>query len=712
MGAASAKDGPMREMKVVHESLVQLGIHGDLPLCVVRDTGRSVTCEWANEAFTQLVSISADAIVGEELSRLVEVDSAVPEEQAPTQLFHSQRQLTVKGSAVRSDGCRVAVVVTTLPTRDQWWVVRLAVVDNQHIQSKLELSELRFAALAQHSPIPAFLSDVGMRLAHVNDAFTELLGTKDTDLLGTGWITYIHQSDVDRVMSGVQSALMGEPTNLIIRMVTAEKDERQVDLRLAPFVAPGHGPGFIGTAEDITERMLLQLRLTHQAHHDQLTGLPNRTKMLEELDQVFARPRRPAALLFVDLDDFKVVNDSLGHNAGDKLLSIVAERLRTAVRPGDVVARFGGDEFVILCPGVTDEEAATTVAERVLTTLHTEVHIGEITVRPSGSVGVAIAGNAQACPQDLLRDADIAMYEAKNSGKNQFAVCGPDARQRARDALELVSDLQWAIRQQQLEVVYQPVVDMRTRKLVGVEALSRWTHPSRGQVSPEQFIALAEQHDLIVPLTELVLERACRQMAEWKKELGNRGPRQVNVNISPKQLSDPDLVTRIRGVLARYLLDPSCLCVEITEGALMGDLGLCRDNLVTLREMGIDIALDDFGTGYSSLALLWQLPVSCLKIDRRFVADLEAEEATTVVETITALANSLGLRTVAEGVERPVEARRLTEMGCVLAQGWLYAKAMTPMQLTEWVTATGQNEVSGLDNAGEERAPIAAGAGT
>lgn len=696
----------MHETKVVSESLVQMGVHGDLPLCVVHDTGRSVTCEWANEAFAQLVSISADTLAGVEFSRLIEVGVAGPGEAAPPQLFHSQRPVTLSGSAVRSDGCHVAVVATAQPTRDQWWVVRLAVADNQHIQSKLELSELRFAALAQHSPIPTFLSDVGMRLAHVNDAFTAMLGTKTSDLLGNGWISYIHQDDVDRVMSGVQAVLMGEPANLVIRMVTSERDERQVDLRLAQFVAPGHGPGFIGTAEDITERMMLQLRLTHQAHHDQLTGLPNRAKMLEELEQVFAHPRRPAALLFVDLDDFKVVNDSLGHSAGDKLLSIVAERLRTAVRPGDVVARFGGDEFVILCPGVTDEEAATTVAERVLVTLHTGVHIGEITVRPSGSVGVAIAGNEQVCPQDLLRDADIAMYEAKNSGKNQFAVCGADARQRARDALELVSDLQWAIRHQQLEVVYQPVVDMRTNELVGVEALSRWEHPSRGQVSPEQFIALAEQHDLIAPLTELVLERACQQMVEWGRELGVQAPRQVNVNISPKQLSDQDLVARIRGVLARYQLSPSQLCIEITEGALMGDLDLCRDNLVMLRQMGVDIALDDFGTGYSSLAVLWQLPVSCLKIDRRFVADLEDGDATTVVETITTLANSLGLRTVAEGVERPAEARRLTEMGCVLAQGWLYAKAMTPRQLTEWVAGSSGKAV------GVKPTPVTAGVST
>ncbi|HEX8929174.1 MAG TPA: EAL domain-containing protein, partial [Actinomycetota bacterium] len=567
------------------------------------------------------------------------------------------------------------------------WTVRLLSTANAQeraLRATADAHERRFSALTERSPIPTLLSEQGMRLAHVNDAFCSLVGLRAEQLLGTGWINTIHEDDLDGVIEQVAAALDGDEVEIKARLVREDSTVRTTIIRFAHLFTPGVGAGFVGTIEDITDRLAFESRLAHQAVHDPLTGLPNRALLAEHVAARFRPGDGRLACIFLDLDNFKVVNDSLGHAAGDQLLVELARRLEATVRPGDLVARFGGDEFVVVCQDLT-EETAVALAERIGAALRLPVTLGGVELRPAASVGVTVQTAEHAASEELIRDCDIAMYQAKAGGKRRITVLDHQGRAEARDKLLLVAELREAIERREITCVYQPIFGTGDGTAVAVESLARWSHPERGAISPTTFVPLAEENGLVSGLGLLVLDETCRQLASWDAELGEAAPARANVNVSALQL-DPNLPGHVASALRRHGLQPCRLSIELTESALMKDPDAARQVLLDLRELGVQISIDDFGTGCSSLAHLRHLPVDCLKVDRSFVAEM-ADGHPEIAEAVIALARSLGLCTVAEGVETLAQAEQLTGLGADFLQGFSLAAPLSGTDATAWFAA-------------------------
>jgi diguanylate cyclase (GGDEF)-like protein len=445
----------------------------------------------------------------------------------------------------------------------------------------------------------------------------------------------------------------------------------------------GRPEAWISHCIDVSKRRFAEDELSWQANHDALTGLPNRELFLARLSGSLGSEGRVAVLL-VDLDDFKVVNDSLGHGAGDRLLSGVAERLCRVLRPGDVIARFGGDEFTVLLPGITSEAYALGVARRLAEALHEPLVLDGERRYVTASVGVSFSAPSEHDPHALLRDADAAMYRAKEMGKSRCEVFDDSMRERAMERLELESGLRHALDDGELHLVYQPLVTIDDGRISGVEALLRWDHPIFGVVAPLRFISLAERNGLIIPIGAWVLREACRQLAAWGDDALS-----VSVNVSARQLGSTDLVDVVRAALAESGIAPRRLCLEITETAMMADPGAIGETLSALKALGVRLAVDDFGVGHASLRQLRALlPVDTLKIDKSFVDGItdDADDAA-IVEGVVRLAHSLGLQAVAEGVESDEQVAMLRAFSCQTGQGYHFARPAGPDAIARMLSA-------------------------
>jgi diguanylate cyclase (GGDEF)-like protein/PAS domain S-box-containing protein len=445
---------------------------------------------------------------------------------------------------------------------------------------------------------------------------------------------------------------------------------------------------------DLSERKAFERRLAHQATHDPLTGLPNRLLLIDRLEGALARARRHrsrVAVLFLDLDHFKVVNDSLGHGLGDRLLLAISERLSSALRPGDTVARFGGDEFVVLCEDVATSDDAVTVAERIDAAISGRFLIDETEVFVGVSIGIACPDEVDVDPETLIRDADAAMYRAKDRGRARWELFDNQMRASAVDRLDIENALRRALDHRELRVFYQPIIDVANGAIDGVEALLRWEHPERGLLNPDEFITVAEETGLIVPIGAWVLDQATRQVQRWHAAAPDRGPLRLAVNLSGRQLGHPRLVEDVATVLADTGIDPGLVELEITESVLMDDVEASEETLNRLHQLGVKLAVDDFGTGYSSLSYLQRFPVDLLKVDRSFVAGLGAENGegagdSAIVTAIVTLAHTLGLGAAAEGVETAGQLAALRELGCDRAQGFFIARPMNNHDMGERLT--------------------------
>ena len=424
------------------------------------------------------------------------------------------------------------------------------------------------------------------------------------------------------------------------------------------------------------ERKRVEVELAHQALHDALTGLPNRGLFLDRLAQALARIGRHSsalAVLFCDLDRFKVVNDSLGHGAGDMLLIDVARRLEEVLRAGDSAARFGGDEFVILCEDISGAHQAIAVADRVSEVLAAPFVVGDDEVFVRTSIGIAMASGQQARPESLVRDADAAMYRAKERGGGVYEVFDDEMRARAVKRLEIENALYRALDRGEFLLHYQPQVSLATGAVAGLEALVRWQHPERGLVMPGEFIASAEETGLIIEIGAWVLREACEQAARWALVRGSGPPVRLSVNLSARQCAHPDLVGLVAGALRESGVDPATICLEITETAVMADLEATVEIFDQLRALGVTLAIDDFGTGWSSLRALQRFPVDEVKIDKSFIDGMARDpQEAAIVAAIISLSHALGLRTVAEGIESVSQVDRLRALGCDLAQGYFF----------------------------------------
>jgi diguanylate cyclase (GGDEF)-like protein/PAS domain S-box-containing protein len=443
--------------------------------------------------------------------------------------------------------------------------------------------------------------------------------------------------------------------------------------------------GLANVLADAIERQSTEDRIRHQALHDPLTGLPNRALFLDRLEHALSRlPRRQslAAILFLDLDRFKLVNDSLGHQVGDELLAAVAPRLKRAVRTSDTVARFGGDEFGILLEDISAEHDAIEMAERIAATFTRPFLLAGSEHFVTTSIGIALARGGELAAE-LIRNADAAMYRAKERGSARYEVFDEAMRDRAMARLLVESDLRRALEREELRLEYQPLVSLRTREIVSAEALVRWDHPLKGLIGPTEFIPVAEENGLIEQIGRWVLEDACRQGARWYRSRPDDVPIGISVNLSAAQLARRGLPEMIADVLRVTGLVAACLSLEITESVILRDAASAADVLRELKQIGVRIVLDDFGTGYSSLAYLTRLPLDAIKIDRSFVDGLGVESRdTAVTEAILAMSKALSLRVVGEGVESEAQAQELTRLGCDLAQGFLFSRPVPAAQLT------------------------------
>ncbi|HEX9738254.1 MAG TPA: EAL domain-containing protein [Candidatus Limnocylindria bacterium] len=486
-----------------------------------------------------------------------------------------------------------------------------------------------------------------------------------------------HRLGLARFLETGQGPILG--TRLEVNAVHRDGREFPVELTIWA-VGTGDSTTFSALVHDITLRKELERQLQHQAFHDSLTGLANRALFADRVAHAMARQeraRRSMAVIFLDLDDFKTVNDSLGHAAGDQLLTAVAERLRGVMRPEDTVARFGGDEFAILLEDTT-RESARRVADRVLAALRSPFELQGKQVFARGSAGVAVAQPGNSPPEDLLRHADLAMYTAKARGKGRIEFFEPRMHLAVIRRQELRSELEQAISRGDFVLHYQPFVDLRNGRLTGLEALIRWRHPERGLIEPDEFIPAAEETGLIVPLGAWITGEACRQMAAWDKANALPGANGrlplISVNVSTRQLTDPSLLDMVAGSLRDVGLAPNRLLLEITESTLMADVVATEQKLLGLRGTGVQLAMDDFGTGYSSLSYLERLPVDLLKIDRSFTASLgDDRDVPVLLRSIIKLGQTLGLQVLAEGIERGDQVVRLRELGCRLGQGFHFS---------------------------------------
>jgi Amt family ammonium transporter len=447
--------------------------------------------------------------------------------------------------------------------------------------------------------------------------------------------------------------------------------------------------GMIGVSTDISERKALEAELVRRASHDLLTGLYNRRVFVDRLGQALLRTRRrknspKVGVLFLDLDRFKTVNDSLGHEAGDRLLVAVAERFKQQLRPEDVLARFGGDEFAVLLETVENPSEVMRVAQRIGETLREPFSVDDHQVSVSASVGIALGTAHTNDPEGMLREADVAMYRAKEQGPDRYAVFDPAMQTRAEERLELEAELRRALEQGEFALYYQPEVSLHNGSMVGFEALLRWQHPERGLLKPSAFVPLAEETDLIAPIGTWVLEEACRQAKRWEEEHPPAPPTRIAVNLSSNQLARRGLARTVEEALRRTDLDAHALALDITESLLIGASEHDAQALEALKKMGIRLSLDDFGTGYSSLSYLKRLPVDLVKVDRTFVNGLGGNATdTAVVRMIIELCHALGIEVLAEGVETSDQATLLREMGCDLGQGYYFARPLRSEELAD-----------------------------
>jgi diguanylate cyclase (GGDEF)-like protein/PAS domain S-box-containing protein len=540
----------------------------------------------------------------------------------------------------------------------------------------LERSLATLQAVVESTPDAVTVRDLEGRYVLVNAAAARamgraveaLVGRTNADLLQGGRAL----SDKDRRVVDTGETITYEET------LAQETGNRTALVTKTVYRdARGFAVGILRASRDITTRKLAEAQLAHDAAHDGLTGLPNRATFVEDLAVAISRTkRRPNhlfAVLFMDVDRFKVINDSLGHAVGDALLTALARSLRSWLRPMDVVARLGGDEFVILLDGMDAVGDAASVAERIEQGLRAPLKVGEREIFASVSIGIALSTTPYDRPDDVLRDADLALYRAKAAGRSRYALFDIELHEKAMARLQLETDLRRGLTRNEFRVAYQPIVSLNGQKLVGFEALVRWQHPTRGLLSPAEFLEVADDTGLMVPLGRWILKESLGQLAAWQTQHRDAGTLTMSVNVSGRQLIHPHLIVYVREALEAAGLAPARLRIEVTESVIMEHTEAAVERLHELRAFGVQLDMDDFGTGYSSLSHLQRFPLQAVKIDRSFVDRMRGGSQTEIVRAILTLGRELGLDVIAEGVETIEQQTMLTDMGCPHAQGYYYS---------------------------------------
>ncbi|AFZ15109.1 response regulator receiver modulated diguanylate cyclase/phosphodiesterase with PAS/PAC sensor(s) [Crinalium epipsammum PCC 9333] len=550
---------------------------------------------------------------------------------------------------------------------------------------ELTESEEQFRLTFEMAPIGIAIQTLDGKFIRVNKAFCETSGYPSEELLEKTWMDISHPDDIAVALAYHQKLYQGEISDFQIESRHLTKDGKVVYGILQVAVVrdaeqkPVH---LISQFLDISARKLAEEKLIFGALHDDLTNLPNRNLLMERLELALKQAQRQTdylfAVMFIDLDRFKIVNDSLGHDVGDQLLVAIARKLETLIRATDIVARLGGDEFIILLDHLQDINDAIRIAERICLELNSPFLIENRQVFTTASIGIVLSSPYYQAASELLRDADIAMYRAKEAGKARYEIFDRVMHAHAVNQLQLESDLRDAIAHQELLVNYQPIISLTTGKLTGFEALLRWEHPSRGFVSPAEFIPIAEETGLIITIGEWILREACRQLHTWQLQHQLSNSLTISVNLSSKQLREPTLIKKIEQIINETKLNSSCLKLELTESMLIDNIEAVISTMSQLRGKEIHLSIDDFGTGFSCLSYLHRFPINTLKIDRSFVNRIgEENENLGIVKTIITLAHELGMDAIAEGVETQQQVNQLKALGCDQAQGYFFSKPLS-----------------------------------
>lgn len=591
----------------------------------------------------------------------------------------------------------VPVLMQRLVVRQYTERTRASVERLRDAYGAIRASEERFRSLVQNAPGFVAVVDPGgeMRFASAPDLD---ISTSDTGAAPGHLGAIVHPEDLQRVL-GVVADIATRPqgeSRLELRMGHAGSGWREFEAIVSNLLENEAVGGIVMNAHDVTERKGLEDQLRHEAFHDALTGLPNRVLFMDRLQHALSRAgrrQRGVGVLFLDLDRFKYINDTLGHEVGDDLLREIGRRMPEAAREADTVARFGGDEFVVLLEDVESVQKGAAVAERILSAIRQPVSLRGRRHVVTASIGIAFAATRRD-GQDLIKEADAALYRAKARGRARYAIFDGSRDHYSVDRLDLESDLHQALLKDELRVYYQPEMDLQSGRVRGFEALVRWEHPRRGLVPPGDFIPLAEESGEIVAIGQWVLEQACRQAKIWQDSLGEESLR-MSVNLSAPEFREPDLLTRVAGTLERVGLPPERLRLELTESLLMEDDPALHEVLSALKRIGVRLAIDDFGTGYSSLSYLRRMPVDALKIDRSFVADLEHDpRQAAIIEAVVRMATALGMVVTAEGIELREQRAFLTRVGCESGQGFLFSQPLAPAAVPSAVRALNRGELA------------------
>ena len=541
-------------------------------------------------------------------------------------------------------------------------------------------SEARFQTLVQNASDVILIARPDTTVVYQTPSAQRILGYGPGALEGVQLTSLLHENDVEQAVAAYGGVAFRAGTSITAewRIRHGDGSWRHVEVVANNLLGDHTVEGIVLTLRDVTERKGLEEELKHQAFHDALSGLANRALFRDRLEHALERAARSVtslAVLFLDLDDFKLINDSLGHAAGDELLVAVAGRLTGSLRTGDTAARFGGDEFAILLEETEDAEDARQVAERVLADLRPSFQVKDRSVNVHASIGIAYSKSGTEDPADLMQAADVAMYAAKARGKNCYEVYKPALQAAVSERLERSAELQRAVDDHEFVLHYQPIVSLDGGDLIAVEALVRWQHPRRGLLAPSEFIPLAEETGLIIPIGGWVLEEACRKARGWQRSHALAGKLRMSVNISARHFQHEGLIEDVSAALEVSGLDPACLVLEITESVLVQDAESVISRMLELKAVGVAFAVDDFGTGYSSLSYLKRFPIDILKVDKSFVDDVgESAKAAALAKAIVQLGNSLNLDTVAEGIEKAQQFDGLRSLGCMYGQGYFFAR--------------------------------------
>jgi diguanylate cyclase (GGDEF)-like protein/PAS domain S-box-containing protein len=574
-----------------------------------------------------------------------------------------------------------------LATQVSLAVVRASLSEDLHRRR----SEARFRSLVAHASDLITVLDADGVVTYQSPSVERVLGYRVEEIEGTRFELLLSEADRPRLAHVISGMRGGSVEAHAMECSLRRRDGAliQFEVQHTELLNDEHVRGVVLNSRDVSERKAFEEQLAHQAFHDPVTNLANRALFADRVQHALMRAQRSGAtvaVMFIDLDDFKTVNDSLGHPAGDSVLQEVARRLVATVRPTDTVARFGGDEFAVLLDGVQDSADAADAAARILRMLEVQIEVDGKQVFPRASIGICMAVPDRLLPdaEELLRNADLAMYMAKRDTKGNYRMFEPAMHERVLERLELRADLQLALESRQLDVHYQPVVRLDRPEIYGVEALLRWRHPTRGDIEPDHFIPIAEETGLIIPIGRWVLDKACRKGALLQERFPRPQPLTMSVNLSVKQLQSETIVSDVQHALEASGLAASSLVLEITESVMLADTDLAVRRLHDLKLLGIQLAMDDFGTGYSSLSYLGRLPVDILKMDRSFLASRKNDS---LASAIIGLGANLTLDVIAEGIEQPDQAISLRELGCEFGQGFLFGHAMNDEKLIDFLSS-------------------------